>query len=101
MTEEDRLDIIESSDEEGNQRFLKVEKYFYYNGEEYVLLREVEDEEGTQGEQEGNLYVMMVQVSQDEEGEEVEDFVPIDNDLMETLIKTIKINYKDPQEADA
>jgi uncharacterized protein YrzB (UPF0473 family) len=101
MTEEDRLDIIESSDEEGNQRFLKVEKYFYYNGEEYVLLREVEDEEGTQGEQEGNLYVMMVQVSQDEEGEEVEDFVPIDNDLMETLIKTIKINYKNPQEADA
>lgn len=101
MTEEDRLDIIEGSDEEGNQRFLKVEKYFYYNGEEYVLLREVEDEEGTQGEQEGNLYVMMVQVSQDEEGEEVEDFVPIDNDLMETLIKTIKINYKNPQEADA
>lgn len=101
MTEEDRLDIIEGSDEEGNQRFLKVEKYFYYNGEEYVLLREVEDEEGTQGEQEGNLYVMMVQVSQDEDGEEVEDFVPIDNDLMETLIKTIKINYKSPQEADA
>jgi len=101
MTEEDRLDIIEGSDEEGNQRFLKVEKYFYYNGEEYVLLREVKDEEGTQGEQEGNLYVMMVQVSQDEEGEEVEDFVPIDNDLMETLIKTIKINYKNPQEADA
>lgn len=101
MTEEDRLDIIEGSDEEGNQRFLKVEKYFYYNGEEYVLLREVVDEEGTQGEQEGNLYVMMVQVSQDEDGEEVEDFVPIDNDLMETLIKTIKINYKSPQEADA
>jgi len=101
MTEEDRLDIIEGSDEEGNQRFLKVEKYFYYNGEEYVLLREVKDEEGTQGEQEGSLYVMMVQVSQDEEGEEVEDFVPIDNDLMETLIKTIKINYKNPQEADA
>ncbi len=100
MTEEDRLDIIEGSDEEGNQRFLKVEKYFYYNGEEYVLLREVEDEEGTQGEQEGNLYVMMVQVSQDEEGEEVEDFVPIENGLMETLIKTIRINYKNPQEAD-
>lgn len=100
MTEEDRLDIIVGNDEEGNDRFLKVEKYFYYNGEEYVLLREVEDEEGTPGQEEGSLFVMLVQVSRDEEGEEVEDFVPIGKDLMESLIRTIIVNYKNPPEAD-
>lgn len=98
MTEEDRLDIIETSDEEGNTRFLKVEKYFYYNGEEYVLLREVDSGEDEGASDDSRLFVMLVQVSQDEEGEEIEDFVPIDEALMDSLIKTVKTHYSAPDE---
>lgn len=97
MMEEERLDIIETSDEEGNKRFLKVEKYFYYNGDEYVLLREVDGEDGG-GEDQGRLFVMRVTVSQDEEGEEIEDFEPIDGALMESLIKSVITNYAPPAE---
>ncbi|NLD52047.1 MAG: DUF1292 domain-containing protein [Clostridiales bacterium] len=102
MMDEERLDIIETSDEEGNQHFLRVEKYFYYNGEEYVLLREVEsaEDESPSGAQ-SQLYVMQVLVSQDEEGDEIEDFVPIESDLMETLIQTFRVTYAPPTEEEA
>ena len=45
MSEEERLDIVEGTDEDGNRLLLSVEKYFFYNGEEYVLLREVPEED--------------------------------------------------------
>ena len=45
MTDEERLDIIEGEDDEGNPMLLKVERYFYYNGEEYVLLRQIDSED--------------------------------------------------------
>ena len=38
MSEEERLDIVEGVDEEGNRLILRVNRYFFYNGEEYVLL---------------------------------------------------------------
>ena len=45
MSEEERMDIVEGVDEEGNRLLLRVDRYFYYNGEEYVLLSD--DVEGT------------------------------------------------------
>ena len=45
MSEAERLDIIEGTDEAGNPLLLRVEKYFYYNGEEYVLLQQVDSED--------------------------------------------------------
>ena len=45
MSEEERLDVIEGTDEDGRQVLLVVEKYFFYNGEEYVLLRPKDEEE--------------------------------------------------------
>ena len=35
MSEEERLDIVEGVDEEGNRLILRVNRYFFYNGEEY------------------------------------------------------------------
>jgi len=97
MSEADRLDIIEGTDENGNPMLLRVEKYFYYNGEEYVLLEQVDSEEDAgRAANDDRLYVMRVAVSQDEDGEEIEDFEPIDPALMESLIKTVRISYNRP-----
>ena len=97
MTDEERLDIIEGEDEEGNPMLLKVERYFYYNGEEYVLLRQIdsEEDEGVDDSSDDRLYVMLVQVSEDEDGEEVEDFVPVEDELMEALIKAARTVFID------
>lgn len=94
MNDIDRLDIIEVSDESGDPMLMRVERYFYYNGEEYVLLRQVDsatDEAQPEGDE--RLYVMRVEVSLDEDGEEIEDFEPIDAELMESLIKTVQITF--------
>ncbi len=95
MTDEERLDIIEGEDEEGNQMLLKVERYFYYNGEEYVLLRQIDSDDDESVDSDDRLYVMLVQVSKDEDGEEVEDFVPVEDELMEALIKAARTVFID------
>ena len=97
MSEADRLDIIEGTDDAGNPMLLRVEKYFYYNGDEYVLLQQVDSEDDAACDAgDERLYVMRVAVSKDEDGEEVEDFEPIDPALMESLIKTVRISYNRP-----
>lgn len=97
MSDEERLDIIEGMDEDGNRLLLTVEKYFFYNGEEYVLLKQY-DGENSQPETPDTetLYVMRVAVSKDEDGEEIEDFEPVDEDLAERLIPVIKARFNDP-----
>ena len=95
MTDEERLDIIEGEDEEGNSMLLKVERYFYYNGEEYVLLRQIDSEDETDDAGDDQLYVMLVQVSKDEDGEEVEDFVPVEDALMQALIQAARTVFID------
>lgn len=98
MSEDMRPDIIEAGDEAGDTRFLKVEKYFYYNGEEYVLLQEVANAQGDAAQGGTRRHVMRVQISQDEAGEEMEDLLPIEEGLMRRLIQTIQINYAPAQE---
>ncbi len=84
MREEDLdLDIVELEDDEGGTVQLKVERYFYYNGDEYVLLSE--DLDGSKGDEAGR-YVMKVQPLP-EEGEDMEEFVPVDDSLMDRLIE--------------
>lgn len=97
MSEEERLDIVSVSDESGRDLLMRVERYFYYNGQEYVHLRLMEDEQnGDAGEDRD--YVMRVDISHDEEGEEIEDFVPLEREQMDRLIQSILINYAAPPE---
>ena len=98
MSEEERLDIIEGTDEDGNRLLLTVEKYFFYNGEEYVLLKEYkEDEKAAAADvSKETLYIMRVSVSKDEDGEEIEDFKPIDEELAERLIPVIRTRWQTP-----
>ncbi len=91
MSEEERLDVIEGTDEDGRQVLLVVEKYFFYNGEEYVLLRPKDEEEPP--EEKATRYVMRVSVTE-EDGEEFEEFEPIDEELAQRLMPVVRAQWE-------
>ena len=95
--EDERLDIVEGMDEDGNRLLLRVNRYFYYNGEEYVLLSDdIEDEKDDLDDV--TFFVMKVSVSTDEDGEEIEEFEPVEQELMDALIEVVKTNFEDDSE---
>lgn len=94
---DEELDLIEGTDAEGNNLTLEVVRYFFYNGEEYVLLRTVRQE----GEQtDPALYAMQVNVGTDEDGDEIEEFLPLEEGLMNTLIQAATAGYGDDDDGD-
>ncbi|MGI6687785.1 MAG: DUF1292 domain-containing protein [Christensenellales bacterium] len=90
MSEEERLDVIEGIDEDGNQVSLVVEKYFFYNGDEYVLLRPLDEEEAP-GDT-ATRYMMRVKVVE-EDGEEYEEFEPVDEELAQRLMPVVRAQW--------
>ena len=104
--EEEILDLIEGVDEDGNNILLEVVRYFFYNGEEYVVLGEAHegecgcgcedcDHDHEEDEEEAvNLYIMKV-VVKEEDGEEIEEFLPVDDeDLLEKLIEVVQADFE-------
>ncbi len=80
---DEELDLVTLEQEDGTQLTLRVERYFYYNGEEYVILSS--DLQGDQADPE--RYVMRVDPVEGEE--DMEEFTPIeDEELEERLIRT-------------
>ncbi len=79
---DEELDIVTLEDENGKELSLRVERYFYFNGEEYVILSA--DLEGTA--EDPDRYVM--RVTPVEGDEEMEEFTPIeDEELEQRLIR--------------
>lgn len=123
--EEQDFGVIEGTDEDGNKVLLQVLDYFFYNGEEYAILTDAEDmedcdcdaceehqhhehcccsdcaDEETDNE-EITCYIMKVITSTEEDGEEVEEFVPVDDELEAKLVEvaTTKLNAIDDAEED-
>lgn len=95
MADREELDIIELEGEDGAVLKLCVERYFFYNGDEYVLLS---DDCGQNDGEEISHYVMKVQPLPDEDGEEMEEFVPVDDDLMEQLIQVVEATFDTEEE---
>ena len=106
--EEEVLDLIEGVDEDGNNVLLEVVRYFFYNGEEYVVLGEAHEgecdceecehcdhhEEDEEDEEAINLFIMKV-VEKEEDGEEIEEFLPVeDEDLLEKLIEVVQADFE-------
>jgi len=114
LYENDQPDIVEGIDEEGNKVLLQVMEYFFYNGEEYVVLGAAEDSEDETCEEcecedcgcedghehETDLYIMKVLTSTEENGEEVEEFVPVDEDLMDKLIQVVQTKFSEEDDED-
>ncbi len=94
MTDDENLDIVEGTDEDGNRLLLRVNRYFYYNGDEYVLLSD-DIEAPNSNLEEVTFFVMRVTESVDEDGEEIEEFEPVEQELMDALIEVVKTNFED------
>lgn len=104
MSEEER-DIVEFTDEDGNSLQLEVLDTFYYNGEEFAVLGDVEDEcdceacgeEGHEHDEdcahEHNLYIMKIEAGTDENGEEIEEFIPVEDELMDALVEIVQTRF--------
>lgn len=95
MEDREDLDIIELEGEDGEALKLCVERYFFYNGDEYVLLS---DDCGQGDGEEISHYVMKVQPLPDENGEEMEEFVPVDEELMEQLIQVVEATFEEDED---
>ena len=104
---EEEADIVEFSDEEGNTLQLEVLDYFFYNGDEYAVLGGL-DEDGCDEcdddacdadecdhDHEHNLYIMKVVTSTAESGEEMEEFIPVDEELMSQLIEVVQTRFSE------
>ena len=113
--EEMDQDLIEGVDEDGNKILLEVVRYFFYNGEEYVVLGEAQQDSdcdagcehcdcghshGDDEENAINLYIMKV-VETEEDGEDMEEFVPVDDeDLLEKLIEIVQADFDEDESLD-
>ena len=91
-------DIIEMTDEEGNVILFKIIDYFFYNGEEYAILTDSNEDDATEA---VDCYVMKIVVTTDEDGEELEEFVPVEDEALEAKlieVATTKLNADDSDE---
>ncbi len=108
---EEERDLIEGVDEDGNSVLLEVVRYFFYNGEEYVVLGDAHEGEcdceecehcHPDGDEEEavNLYIMKV-VESEEDGEEMEEFLPVEDEaLLEKLIEVVRADFESDEAFD-
>jgi hypothetical protein len=107
--DQDERDIVEFSDEEGNTLLLEVMDYFFYNGEEFAVLCDADEEAcehahdetcGEDCEHEHSLYIMKVVTSTGEDGEEMEEFISPDESMMDQLIEVVQARFSDEDDDD-
>ena len=103
--EMEQADFIEGVDEDGNTILLEVIRYFFYNGEEYVILGDVQEADDDHDHQcdcghedcedvTVELYIMKVVPS--EEDDDTEEFVPIEDEaLLEQLIRVAESTFEE------
>lgn len=78
-------DLIVFETEDGEEVTFVIEDYFFYNGDEYAILTEYDTEKEIVKD-EGSI-VCRIDTTEDENGEETEEFVPVeDDDLAQKLI---------------
>ena len=93
---DEERDLVVFEDDKGNELTMEVLDYLAYEGKEYALLTEyVEDEE--EGDEDEPIEVFIMEVVP--VGEDQEEFVPVDDELAEKLIKIFESNDFDDDEA--
>ena len=93
---QDERDIVVFTDDEGNDIELEVVDYFFYNGQEYAVLTDPEEEgecdccdhEGEEcdccdGDQ--DVYIMKIEQVDDD----MEEFIPVEDDALLAKLITI------------
>ncbi|MCI7026830.1 MAG: DUF1292 domain-containing protein [Clostridia bacterium] len=93
---DEELDLVVFEDDQGNQITMEVIDYFFYEGNEYAMLTDYQEDDDTcdacekadcEGcpEQEEIVIMRVVPVGDDEE-----EFVPVDEELASRLIEMIE-----------
>ncbi len=79
---EEERDIVVFSDEDGNEIEMEVLDYFDYEDQEYAMLIDASPDDEEERQETLDVYIMKVVVSDD-----MEEFLPADEDKMEELTK--------------
>ena len=82
---EEERDLVEFEDDQGNKITMEVLDYLFYEGKEYGLLAELEDENADESSQREAYVMEIVPV-----GEDMEEFVPVEEELAKKLIDIIE-----------
>ena len=105
--DQDERDIVEFDVEDGNTLLLEVMDYFFYNGEEFAVLCDADEEacedchdEDCNCEDERTLYIMKVVTVTGEDGEEMEEFISPDESMLEQLIEVVQARYSEEDDDD-
>ena len=94
---DDERDIVVFEDDDGNELTMEVLDYLSYEGNDYALLTEyVEDEEDIDEDEPEEVYIMQIVPV----GDDQEEFVPVDEDLAETLLAIFEARDFDDFEMD-
>jgi len=88
-------DIVEFTDDQGNTLLLEVMDYFFYNGEEFAALCDAKEDPADDDPDDDAVYIMKINSFTDENGEEMEEFVPPEDELMEKLIQVVRTRFGD------
>lgn len=91
--EMDERDVVEFTDDAGNTLLLEVMDYFFYNGEEFAALCDAKENPADDDPDDDPVYIMKINTFTDENGEEMEEFVPPDEELMDKLIQVVRTRF--------
>lgn len=81
--EDNELDLVVFEDDKGNEITMEVLDYLFYEGEEYAVLAEMQDEDSEEPREAYVMHVVPV-------GDDMEEFVPVSEELAEKLIDIIE-----------
>lgn len=98
--EMEERDIVEFTDDEGNTILLEVMDYFFYNGEEFAALCNAREDASDDDPDDDPVYIMKVNSFTNDEGEEMEEFVPPEEELMEKLIQVVRTRFVEDEDGD-
>lgn len=92
--------IVEFTDDEGNTILLEVMDYFFYNGEEFAALCNAREDASDDDPDDDPVYIMKVNSFTNDEGEEMEEFVPPEEELMEKLIQVVRTRFVEDEDGE-
>ena len=108
--EQQEQDLVVIMDDDGNELTMEVVDYFFYEGQEYAVLVEAEEEEsehdcsqcecgcehGDDDEAQQEAYIMRVVPV----GDDQEEFIPVEEDMLEKLIEFVQNDLYDDIDED-
>ena len=98
--EMEERDVVEFTDDAGNTLLLEVMDYFFYNGEEFAALCDAKENPADDDPDDDPVYIMKINTFTDENGEEMEEFVPPEEELMEKLIRVVRTRFAEEESED-